>query len=472
MRKLFTCFAAMLVALAVNAATTSVSSGVNTLKAAVAAAAAGDVLELGDGIYYEEGNFDMKINLTIKAAEGAKPVIANRYYFRVEGGADITFKGLKFDGAGWRNGDADPLGASDYCARSYSASTGEEDVVFEDCEFTGYPSYILYTQRANRRWNSITIRNCYFYNNKRSAVHITNESGDNQSCNALTIENSTFANIAEAYDVIYYNAPDAEHTTTLNVDHCTFYNHPKRAIYWQKSENLSVSNCIFVQPAENTYKSVECVAGTVSNCLSYNSAGYSSATTRTDNIVEDPLFADAANGDYTLGAGSPALAAGTDGSNLGDPRWWPAAPAGCDWDHIDFLGDGSPEQTFGSQFKVCKPDNVGVVNIQKPGFADETGIYMTFPSAAFGTFSLAANQYAIQGAGVVFYLSAFSLRETEVTVNCDGNDIVFTVYNAKGVATGIENNAVVEKAVKFIENGQLYIIKNGVKYNAQGAVVR
>jgi hypothetical protein len=152
---------------------------------------------------------------------------------------------------------------------------------------------------------------------------------------------------------------------------------------------------------------------------------------------------------------------------------FPDAPvAGCDWDNIDFLGDGSPEQTFGSQFKVCKPDNVGVVNIQKPGFADETGIYMTFPSAAFGTFSLAANQYAIQGAGVVFYLSAFSLRETEVTVNCEGNDIVFTVFNAKGIATGIENNAVVEKAVKFIENGQLYIIKNGVKYNAQGAVVR
>ena len=151
---------------------------------------------------------------------------------------------------------------------------------------------------------------------------------------------------------------------------------------------------------------------------------------------------------------------------------FPDAPTGCDWDNIEFLGDGSPEQTFGSQFKVCKPDNVGVVNIQKPGFADETGIYMTFPSAAFGTFSLAANQYAIQGAGVVFYLSAFSLRETEVTVNCEGNDIVFTVYNAKGVATGIENNAVVEKAVKFIENGQLFIQKNGVVYNAQGEVVR
>ena len=28
------------------------------------------------------------------------------------------------------------------------------------------------------------------------------------------------------------------------------------------------------------------------------------------------------------------------------------------------------------------------------------------------------------------------------------------------------------KAVKVMENGQIFIIKNGVKYNAQGAVVR
>ena len=107
-------------------------------------------------------------------------------------------------------------------------------------------------------------------------------------------------------------------------------------------------------------------------------------------------------------------------------------PQGCDWDNIDFLGDGSPEQTFGNQFKVCKPEGMSVVNIQKPGWAAESGIYMTFPSAAFGTISLAEGQYVIDGAGIVFYCSAFTEEYTEVTVNCEGNDIVFTVYNAKG----------------------------------------
>ena len=39
-------------------------------------------------------------------------------------------------------------------------------------------------------------------------------------------------------------------------------------------------------------------------------------------------------------------------------------------------------------------------------------------------------------------------------------------------ATAIDNAEVNEKAVKTIENGQLVIIKNGVRYNAQGAVVK
>ena len=153
---------------------------------------------------------------------------------------------------------------------------------------------------------------------------------------------------------------------------------------------------------------------------------------------------------------------------------FPEAPvAGCDWDNIEFLGDGSAEQTFGSQFKVCVGDPApNVVNIQTPGFAAATGIYVTFPSAAFGAISLANDQYVIDGAGMVMYLSAFTATETEVTVNCQSVDYIFTVYNAKGIATAIVNNTVEEKAVKFIENGQLFIRKNGKTYNATGAVVK
>lgn len=148
-------------------------------------------------------------------------------------------------------------------------------------------------------------------------------------------------------------------------------------------------------------------------------------------------------------------------------------PQECDWDNIDFLGDGSPEQTFGNQFKICKAgEQPSVVNIQKPGFAAETGIYVTFQSAVFGEISLADGQYVIDGAGMVLYLSAFTQEYTEVTVNWNGNDIVFTVYNAKASATAINNTADEIKAFKTVENGKLVIIKNGVRYDATGAVIR
>ena len=39
-------------------------------------------------------------------------------------------------------------------------------------------------------------------------------------------------------------------------------------------------------------------------------------------------------------------------------------------------------------------------------------------------------------------------------------------------ATGIDNTDAEVKSVKFFENGQLFIEKNGVIYNAQGAIVK
>ena len=151
------------------------------------------------------------------------------------------------------------------------------------------------------------------------------------------------------------------------------------------------------------------------------------------------------------------------------------AAAGCDWDNLAFIADGATgaDQTYANQFKICVGDPApGIDIIQNPGWATAPGIYITFPSAAFGNISLAEGQYDIQGAGMLLHVAAFTLLETEVTIVCDNNDYIFTVYNAKGVTTAIENNAVVEKAVKFIENGQLFIEKNGVRYNAQGAIVK
>lgn len=146
-------------------------------------------------------------------------------------------------------------------------------------------------------------------------------------------------------------------------------------------------------------------------------------------------------------------------------------PASCDWDNINWLG--SEGGLHDNQYKVCVGDPApNVANIQAPGWADgHTGIYMSFPSAAFTSISLAEDNYSQQGAGLLLHLEAFSVKETEVTIVCEGVEYVFTVYNEKGeegTGTSVDNNIVAPKAVKMIENGQLIIIRDGIRYNAQG----
>lgn len=113
-------------------------------------------------------------------------------------------------------------------------------------------------------------------------------------------------------------------------------------------------------------------------------------------------------------------------------------PQGCNWDAIEFFNTGiAPEDENFNQFKICKTgEQPNVVNIQIAPWADNNkGIYINFPSTAFGAISLPAGTYTVQGAGILLHLSAFSALETEVTIEWESNPIVFTVYNAKGGVT-------------------------------------
>ena len=49
---------------------------------------------------------------------------------------------------------------------------------------------------------------------------------------------------------------------------------------------------------------------------------------------------------------------------------------------------------------------------------------------------------------------------------------IYKITFTKDQETAIENAEEAVKAVKFFQNGQLFIEKNGVIYNAQGAIVK
>ncbi len=112
----------------------------------------------------------------------------------------------------------------------------------------------------------------------------------------------------------------------------------------------------------------------------------------------------------------------------------------CNWDEIAFLGNGSGNAAYTDRFKICAgdPAPTDIVNIQS-SFGTEPGIYVTFPSADFGAISLEEDQYAIQGAGMLLYVSAFLYdAETEVTVVCQNVEYTLTVKNVNPETAPVE----------------------------------
>lgn len=104
--------------------------------------------------------------------------------------------------------------------------------------------------------------------------------------------------------------------------------------------------------------------------------------------------------------------------------------AAVDWSNYAFIGDGTGSGKYANKYKVETVEGLNVVNIQKPGFANEDGIYVTVP-AGISECSVAS---AISGAGVVIYLSGLTAQENEVTIKYDtpSKEITFHIYYADG----------------------------------------
>ncbi len=137
--------------------------------------------------------------------------------------------------------------------------------------------------------------------------------------------------------------------------------------------------------------------------------------------------------------------------------------AAVDWSQYQFLGDGAGGGKYSNKYKVETVDGLSVVNIQKPDFADEAGIYMTLPTG-ISECSVAS---AIQGAGIVVYLSAFTAQETEVTIKyAPANEVTFHVYYADGGSTSvIDKPRMISASLEGVDMNNAY-----VRVNATDAV--
>ena len=331
MKKFFFFLAVVLVAMTANAKVTTISPDAenDALRLAVYYAEDGDIVEMTEGTYVQcKNNYvDFKgKTVTVRAAEGANVIIQLQVPITLTGGGKAILENVKIDASRLQELD-------NYTHMIYASDATEgKELVMEGCELYNFNinNAAIYVG-SDKKLDLCKVNNCYFYDNEKSCLFF-----EGNSLGELLVTNSTFANIIAKVTNSYYAGPiDVRNPNAkVTVDHCTFYNckamntdYAAITMKGPQAANVTISNNIFVLPeAIDGFRAVrENVQ--VNNCLTFNhlkdsGTGIHSTVTTTDcQLGVDPLFEDAANGDFSLKAGSPALTAGTDGDAIGDPNW-------------------------------------------------------------------------------------------------------------------------------------------------------
>lgn len=335
MRKLFLLLPALVLSLFANAAVININTGTtDALRVALYYANDGDEIVMAAGTYVESNSnfiaFDGK-DVLVRAEEGAEVIIQPKVPIIVANGGCAHFQNVKIDASHLNDIE------SWYEHIIYAQdAVANNRIVLEGCEIYNFAlNKSLISCPSANALDVLTINNCYFHNINKSCVFIENTS----NAIAINITNSTFANITTVEGSYWAGVIDTRATSgSLLVDHCTFYDvqvmsTDYAAIGKVATPGAVVSNCIFVQPsAVDNVRAIRDVAQ-ANNCLTFNylkdsGKGIHSDVAKNNCIFADPLFADAANGNFSLANNwvtmtiSPAVAAATDGSDLGDPRWY------------------------------------------------------------------------------------------------------------------------------------------------------
>ena len=312
MKRITVVIVLVLFTIGIAADTITVVSGSNAVSAAISQAQAGDILVLADGEYQEDSKLIINKSLTLQAAEGAKPVIhmANR----IEASASFTLKGVEL------------VGSTTEAIRMIPGEAPYR-VLIQSCTLQGTTSKMLRVYNSDQAApyvESLIIDDCIFRPAEGRCLEATLV--ENQVAN-LAITRSTFDGGQKGGGrFIYFNSSEGKTNQSTTIDHCTFYNaNDTRCIYLGNVDGAQVSNCIFMNPEYNSdYKSY-CVYGEntlLSHSISYNADTYVRSSAQSSNVsTQNPYFVDASNGNFQLYKNSPAIAMGTDGSAIGDPRW-------------------------------------------------------------------------------------------------------------------------------------------------------
>ena len=180
----------------------------------------------------------------------------------------------------------------------------------------GVFSYIQFTNNTVSNTDHHTIS---------FAMRDVDEGSDNSLYGTAVIDHNTIHGIAggskNAIQLKYVNSASTIMNTTIS-------DVSNQVINIQESDSVKVDYC-------NWYNSG---SGPVQQ---WTDGGH--------NLQVDPLFADASANDFTLLTGSPLIGAGSDSSNIGDPRW-PTSVVSVDDDSRIIIDGYSLRQNYPNPF--------------------------------------------------------------------------------------------------------------------------
>ena len=298
--------------LTATAATITIAPTANALYAAVNQSQVGDVIVLADGVYNEANKISISRSLTICAAEGANPILQMKS--RVEVSADLDVQGITFEAVDATEAIRMVPGSEPY------------QVVLRSCSLQGYSSKTLRVYNSDQTApyvDSLIIDDCIF---RPAAGRVLEASVAEKQVANLAITRSTFIGAASVGRFIYFCSTEGATNNSTTIDHCTFYySNDTRGIYLGNVDGAQVSNCIFMNPEYIADNKSYCVYGKntlLTHCISFNADPYVRSGAQSAKVsIQNPYFVDAANGNFQLYNNSPAAAASTTGTALGDPRW-------------------------------------------------------------------------------------------------------------------------------------------------------
>lgn len=317
-----------------------VQAGHDSLRLAVEAAVAGDIIELvtDGGGYSNGGKLIINKPLTIIAAPGlsAKPIISNtnaispiRAIFEIRDGGQLSIEGLELDGLAGTSSPADYLISTDDQPMVKKYRLKARDCDFHDVVgdaggnfFYAYPGTLA---------DSLVFVNCLFINSSAAGISLQDETVGSSKYNVeyFEVTNSTFWRTGKEA-VAIYAGDDVLFTPgpKINIDHCTFDSCGIEAdaiVKVQQSDLTVIQNTIFsnnsVSPATTVlYGMASSIA--YSNLYNVGPVALEREATIGDGMLAlDPRYLDPLNGDFTLAANSPLRSAASDGTAMGDLRW-------------------------------------------------------------------------------------------------------------------------------------------------------